>query len=68
MEHLIIAHFYNNYKRRNEHHIRTKRLKSIPQSGDEVILNGKVYRIIQVDYDYEVSQSSGVFIYDVIVE
>ena len=67
MEQLIIANYYDSYKRTKEHLIVTKRLREIPQSGDIVKLKNKKYRIVQADYDYEVCQSSGVMIYDVIV-
>ena len=67
MEQLIIAYYYDSYNRTKEHLIMTKRLREIPQSGDIVKLKNKEYRIEQADYDYEVCQSSGVMIYDVIV-
>lgn len=67
MEQLIIAYYYDSYNRIKEHLIVTKRLREIPQSGDIVKLKNKKYRIVQADYDYEVCQSSGVMIYDVIV-
>lgn len=67
MEQLIIANYYDSYKRTKEHLIVTKRLRVIPQLGDVVKLQNKEYEIVQADYDYEVCQSSGVMIYDVIV-
>ena len=67
MEHLIIAHYYDSYERTKEHLIVTKRVGEIPQYGSLVVLNNKRYKIVQANYDYEVSQASSVLLYDVIV-
>lgn len=67
MEQMIIAYYYDDYERTKEHLIVTKRVGEIPQYGSIVVLRNKRYIIVQADYDYEVSQTSGVFLYDVIV-
>lgn len=67
MEQMIIAYYYDDYERTKEHLIVTKRVGEIPQYGSIVVLRNKRYKIVQADYDYEVSQTSGVFLYDVIV-
>ena len=67
MKQLIISYYYDSYERTKEHLIVTKRVGEIPQLGDVVKLQNKEYEIVQADYDYEVCQSSGVMIYDVIV-
>lgn len=67
MEHLIIAHYYDSYECTKEHLIVTKRVGEIPQYGSLVVLNNKRYKIVQANYDYEVSQASSVLLYDVIV-
>lgn len=67
MEQLIIANYYDNYNRTKEHLVATMRLTRMPQVGDMVMLRNREYKIVKADYDYEVCQSSGVMIYDVIV-
>ena len=67
MEQLVIAYYYDSYERTKEHLIVTKRLREAPQYGDTVMLKGKEYEIVKADYDYEVSQTSGVLLYDVVV-
>ena len=67
MEQMIIAYYYDSYERTKEHLIVTKRVGEIPQYGSLIVLKSKKYKIVQADYDYEVCQSSGVMMYDVIV-
>lgn len=67
MEQLIIAYYYDSYERIKQHLIATMRLSRMPQHGDTVKLGDKEYKIEQADYDYEVCQSSGIMIYDVVV-
>ncbi len=67
MEQMIIAYYYDDYELTKEHLIVTKRVGEIPQYESIVVLRNKRYKIVQADYDYEVSQTSGVFLYDVIV-
>ena len=67
MEQTIIAYYYDSYERTKERLIVTKRLKEAPQYGDMIKLKGKEYKIVKADYDYEVSQTSGVLLYDVVV-
>lgn len=38
-----------------------------PQTGDEVIINGKKYEITSANYDYELWQAFGDKIYDISV-
>lgn len=67
MEQMIIAYYYDSYERTKEHLIVTKRVGEIPQYGSLIVLKNTKYKIVQADYDYEVCQSSGVMMYDVIV-
>ena len=67
MEQMIIAYYYDSYERTKEHLIVTKRIGEVPQHGSLIVLKNKRYKIVQADYDYEVSQASGVLLYDVIV-
>ncbi len=67
MEQMRIAYYYDSYERTKEHLIVTKRVGKIPQHGSYIVLGKRRYKIVQAEYDYEVSQMAGILLYDVII-